>query len=111
MELKLVVSAVILFIVGFAFSLFFPYFTKGEVIAKIKKTERVYSQGSSKYLVFTDKEVFQNTDSLSYLKFNSSDIYGSLEIGKTYKFEVYGFRLHLFSSYRNIISVKAQAQE
>jgi hypothetical protein len=78
------------------------------VIAKVTDKDRqVKSDGdggvNSKYIVFTDKEVFENTDSLLRGKFNSSDVQGKLQRGCTYDFEVYGFRNHFFSVYRNIV--------
>ena len=60
----------------------------------------------NKYLIFTDKEVFENTDELFKGKWNSSDVQGSLIIGKKYKLEVYGWRIPFLSSYRNITDVK-----
>ena len=59
----------------------------------------------SYYLIFTDKEVFKIEDSLIFGQFKSSDVYGMLEIGKTYKFKVFGLRIPLLSTYRNIIGV------
>lgn len=59
---------------------------------------------SSKYLVWTkENEVFENTDSFLFGKFNSSDLYGQIEVGKTYKILVAGFRIPFWSMYRNII--------
>jgi len=58
----------------------------------------------SKYLIFTDRETFENTDSTLSLKFNSSDIYGAIPIGGTCDFKVTGIRIPFFSSYRNIIT-------
>jgi hypothetical protein len=55
-----------------------------------------------KYLVSCDDEVYQITDNILYGKFNSSDIYAKLKIGKKYKLTVTGFRSGLFSSYKNI---------
>lgn len=62
-------------------------------------------KGDSYYLVYTDKEVLKIEDSLIFGQFNSSDIYGMLVKGKTYKFKVFGFRIPFLSSYRNIIGV------
>jgi len=61
---------------------------------------------SSKYLVFTEKEVFENTDSFWFLKFSSSDFQNHLKIDSTYKVKVVGYRIPLFSSYRNIVSIE-----
>ena len=63
-------------------------------------------QVTSKYLVFTENETFENTDNLIFGKFNSSDIQGKLKIGSTYKVKVAGWRLEYISSYRNIIEIK-----
>lgn len=57
---------------------------------------------TDKYLVFTDQETFENTDEWLAGKFNSSDVYGRIKVGKTYKFTVRGWRIPFFSSYRNI---------
>jgi hypothetical protein len=60
---------------------------------------------SSKYIVYTEEgEVFENTDSMLFGKFNSSDVYGKLRKGKRYRVSVAGWRVHWMSSYRNIIS-------
>lgn len=81
--------------------------TKAVVTAVVTDKERVTSgTGStitSKYLIFTEKETFENTDSFWALKFNSSDIYGRLQAGQTCQFTVVGFRVAFMSSYRNII--------
>ncbi len=58
----------------------------------------------SKYIVFTDKEVFENTDNLLKGKFNSSDIQGQLQRGQQYDLQVNGYRSQVMSHYRNIIS-------
>lgn len=61
---------------------------------------------SSKYIVFTDKEVFENTDSVMRGKWRSSDLQGNLHAGCTYDFNVYGFRNGFFSMYRNVVDAK-----
>lgn len=71
----------------------------------IKPTEKlVKADGNkSKYLIFTDNEVFENTDEFILGKFNSSDLYRDLEIGKDYHCLVTGYRIPFLSWYRNII--------
>ena len=75
--------------------------------ATVQKTERAtYGSGdnqSHKYLVYTDVQTFECTDSLLYMKWNSSDIYGSLQPGKRYRFRVVGWRSGFGSMYKNII--------
>lgn len=61
---------------------------------------------TSKYLVFTDREVFENVDSLYRRKWNSSDVQGELIRHCTYDLKVYGLRNNFLSMYRNIISAE-----
>jgi len=51
-----------------------------------------------------EKEIFENSDSLFQWKWNSADFQQELEIGKTYTFKVYGFRVPFLSWFRNIYS-------
>ena len=74
----------------------------------IKKTERISNEGESYYLVFTEDGVYKNVDSWLFLKFNSSDVQGQLEEGKTYNVKVAGWRISLASMYENIIKVYGQ---
>lgn len=60
----------------------------------------------SKYLVFTDRGVYQDTDAFFIGKFNSSDVYGALTVGKSYICSVMGVRNHFFSWYQDIVSCK-----
>lgn len=64
----------------------------------------------SKYLIFGtdengDSKVFENTDSFLRFKFNGSDIYGEMEVGKTYEITVVGYRVPFFSAYENIVYI------
>ena len=59
-----------------------------------------------KYLVFTDQDTYEITDSLFMGRFDSSDLYGKIEIGKTYEFEIGGKRVHILSWYPNIYQAK-----
>lgn len=76
------------------------------VTVTVTKSERVCKSDSCKYLVFTPTEVFQNTDTVWRLKWDSSDLYAKIVNGKTYKFKVYGVRFGFLSWYRNIVSVE-----
>ena len=100
-----VILTIVFVVLLLVVSLFMVYGTQETVSVTVVKTERVVSGESSKYLVFTEDETFKNSDTIWYLKFNSSDIYGRLEPGE-YQFDVYGYRIPLLSSYRNIIEVK-----
>ncbi len=82
------------------------YLNEQEITIVVKHKERVISEETSKYLVWSEDETFENRDSLIKGKFNSSDLYGKLEKDHTYKCKVYGWRVQFFSWYRNIIECK-----
>ena len=67
--------------------------------------------GSDKYLIYTDIGTFENTDQWLCGKFNSSDIYGRIEVGATYEFDTIGIRAPFFSWYENIIAVRGVDNE
>ena len=72
--------------------------------------ERVNYSDGSKYLIYCNDVndnniVFENTDCWIRGKFNSSEVYMELEVGKTYEVTVTGFRIPIFSMYQNIIGV------
>lgn len=94
--------AFILFLVGF--SAYYAYGTDKYLDIEINHTERVQDGDSSRYLIYTKNHgVLQNTDSLWYWKFRSSDIYNDLVNAKTARCHVYGWRIGFFSSYPDII--------
>ena len=97
---------ILLIVLSIGFNFFYSIGTRATATFTATKTERVLHNDSSKYMVFTDTEVYENTDSLLNWKWNSSDIYATLLPHHTYQAEVYGFRIPFFSTYRNILSVK-----
>jgi hypothetical protein len=100
---------------GIAADAAFSFNTVENVTFTVTKAERVtYQNGddtSSKYLVWTtraggEKEVFEDTDTLWFGKFNSSDIYGDLKTCHTFNAKVNGWRVPWASAYRNILSIE-----
>lgn len=84
--------------------------TQDDIEITIKDKERVMNpnDSGSKYLIWSEEgEVFENTDELFLGKFNSSDLYGQLEIGNKYQCHVTGWRNAYMSWYRNLIECKA----
>lgn len=82
-----------------------------KIVDKYIKTEPTFDGESSKgvfYLVGEKKngeiEVFQNSDSLPFFKFNSSDVQQQFDVGQTYRMNVNWMRVPFFSMYRNVIS-------
>jgi hypothetical protein len=90
---------------GFAYSTMTTDYVVGTTVTHKERIVERSSDGStsSKYLIFTDIETFENTDSLWHLKFRSSDLYGRIQVGQTCNFKVYGLRIGYLSTYRNII--------
>jgi hypothetical protein len=101
----LVTLAVILLIVGaIAFTAYSTYGTQRTVTFTVNHRERTGGD-EGKYLVYTNEEgVFEDTDTIFYLKFDSSDVYNQLREGGEYQCDVYGWRVPLFSWYPNIKS-------
>lgn len=96
--------------IGFAIAQYFNENTYAVTVTD-KQIKR-YGE-SDKYLIFVkldngELKVFENTDSLVKLKFNSSDVFAQLEENKKYEFRVYGFRNRFLSMYENIIEVSEQ---
>ena len=85
-----------------------PLATQDYETFTVRKLERVLDadRKGARYLVFTENETFENTDRLIFFKFNSSDIYGMIREGGTYKAKVAGVRIPILSWYRNIVSVE-----
>jgi len=86
------------------------YVNEQYVIATVKdKAVKIKRDGegtTSIYLIFTDGGTFKIEDQLFFGKWNSSDIYGEIEVGKTYEFQLFGYRIGILSEYQNILSVK-----
>lgn len=98
----------VIIVLCFAAFIYFTEFNEKEYTVTILEKERVNYGEDSKYLIFCETEqgesiVFQNTDLLFRGKFNSSDIYGQLQVGGRYKITAVGFRIQLLSSYENIL--------
>lgn len=65
---------------------------------------------SSTYLVYTEKSgevmVFCIEDRFLIGRFDASDDYARIEVGKTYSFDTVGVRQHFWSSYPDIIEMR-----
>lgn len=60
------------------------------------------SKSSDVYLVQCGDEVYKVSDLLFKGKFNSSDIYAKLKVGKKYEIITTGYRINALSMYKNI---------
>jgi hypothetical protein len=61
------------------------------------------SKGGTNYRVFSSCGVFGVQDDLALGQWNSADTFNSIEVGKTYDFEAYGWRNGFFSTFPNIL--------
>lgn len=82
-----------------------------QVRDKERATTGVGEHTSSKYVVFTEGEVFKNTDDMFFWKYNSSDVQNRLSPGHTYRVRVVGWRIPFLSFYRNIIAVDEEVAQ
>ena len=113
---KLFVPTLVLALTIVAGSLFVSHsmsFNDHDVIVTVTDKERIVetrdNKTTSKYLIMGKDEndnpvVYENTDSILRMKFNSSDYQANIEVGDTYKFTVIGYRIPFMSIYENIIS-------
>jgi hypothetical protein len=109
-------NIIILIVIGVLFMIIFNVLrlNHSEIITiKVTGTERITeTSGSgkdlsvtSKYLVFTENETFENTDETFVGKWNSSDFQGKFAKDSTYKVKVVGWRIPFASTYRNIVQI------
>lgn len=107
---KNIIALVVIFLLSFVGYGYLYYNSTETVTIEVVDKERItVTEGetvTSKYLIFSDSEVFENEDSLIFGKFNSSDFQGKLHVGETYIVTVVGWRVPFLSMYRNIISVE-----
>jgi hypothetical protein len=90
------------------------YGSQKTITITVDSKERVTKGNDSKYLIYDDTtafEVFENTDAPFLLKWNSSDVYRKLHEGHTYKVRVAGWRIPIFSQYRNILNIVSEVEQ
>lgn len=76
----------------------------------ITDKERITTGGgeniSSKFIIYTENEVIENTDSWIYFKFNSADYQNKFVVGEKYEVKVVGWRIPFLSMYRNVVNIQ-----
>lgn len=98
---------ILLFVGAMIFAGFYRSTHHDTVHFTVKRLEILPESSKSsghQYMVYTDNGVYKITDSLLNNKFNSSDLFASLETGKTYNCDVTGYRNGYISEYQNIVS-------
>jgi len=104
----LVVVLLILIVIVVIFSMSYAYLSSEVITVKITGTEVKRYDESDKYLINTDKGTFENTDTIWYWKWDSSDLQGKIKGKKdqTVKLKVYGWRIPFLSMYENVVEIK-----
>lgn len=109
-RVALAVAGVLVALTGIAAMVLAYTDSTRDVVTQVVNEQQVCSGvGSSmscKYLIYTTGGTFEDVDSLLTGKFNSSDVYGELEIGHTYRLRVRGWRVPFFSQYPNILGIE-----
>ncbi|MFK4844036.1 hypothetical protein ACI1UJ_09975 [Lactococcus petauri] len=82
---------------------------RGTVTDKVVKIDSTNKHPRSKYLIFVKTESgesvpFEVVDSVLIGRWDSSNDYGMIEIGKTYDFKLRGYRVPIISAYQNLDS-------
>lgn len=102
--------AITLLLVFLVFGYPMSYYNSQETVTiEVLDKERIgLSSDNYKFLVYTSDEVFENTDSLLYLKYRSSDLQRDLTVGEEFTVTVAGWRVPFLSMHRNIIRIEEQ---
>jgi hypothetical protein len=96
------VSALLLLIFGYLF--FEPFLTKTEEVITITSKER-WGTETGKYFIFTEDEVFLNSNNYYHNKHNADEVFKMLNLGFTYRVTVVGVYVPFLPRFRNIINV------
>lgn len=91
----------LLLLVLFSVILFLEYSNTNETTI-IVKDKYVKGEEGLYIVVDTNNNIYKIKDLLLIGKFNSSDIYNQLEVGKSYNIKTSGYRIHILSDYPNI---------
>lgn len=102
---------ILIFLWSIAYMIWLPQ-THRTVTATVYKTWVSCRSGNEdcKNLIGTDAGVFEDSDSLLYWKWNSSDYFSNMLPGHSYTFEVVGWRMPWASEYPNIIKMDRETE-
>lgn len=96
----IIIAVIILIPIGITIG---QYTDNEEIEITVKDKYIKNGKDNGKYLVVDEEDnTYEITDMLFKGKFNSTDIYNRLEIGKTYKVKISGHRIRFLSMYQNI---------
>ena len=101
---NIILVIILLFILSIPILLSYIGYDKLTITIKDKYIKN-YNNSSLYIIVDTNNNSYEVSDKFFILKFNSTDIYNSFEIGKSYEIETTGFRVQFLSWYKNINKV------
>ena len=119
MKKKLILILLALLFIGSLFTNApYQYLTMRTIESARIKDKQISTESQKKdgkvkstYLIYTDHGVFRNDDAGWHMKFNSSDLYGNLDKGESYRLTVYGWRIPILSMYPNIVRARPIAHK
>jgi hypothetical protein len=95
---------IVLASVLFGYLFFEPFLTEKEEIITVTNMQR-WGNESGKYFIFTEDEVFLNSDDYYHNKTNADELFPLFKRGYTYKVKVIGLYLPFLPRFRNIKSI------
>ena len=111
--MKMTTLLIIAIVLIFSPFVVFQFATKEKMTVTFSRLgERICESGGGdcRYIEYSKDEAFQNTDSMIFFKFNSTDVHNEIVPGITCDVTVNGWRIPFFSSYRNILKVENCSQ-
>ena len=115
MKDKIIFIFMILIIIAFIGSIIFDIvldyaFEETNVIVIKDKYVKTEGNAGIYFIIDKDNNAYVIRDLLFKKKFNSTDIYNQIEIGKTYKVKTTGKRIHFLSKYKNINEIERSSK-
>lgn len=73
---------------------------------KVTDKESISNKEGHQYRLYTTCGTLVVEDQLTRLNFSSADIYGGIEVGKTYNIVTGGFRIPFLSMFPSVVEIK-----
>ncbi|ERI93670.1 hypothetical protein HMPREF1982_01433 [Clostridiales bacterium oral taxon 876 str. F0540] len=102
-------------IAGIIIILLFPHLVRSTYKVTVTNKQMVKRNNINYYYIYTETEngdlrVFEDANNFAELKFNSGDLYWTMEVNRKYEIRAYGINMPTFSHYQNIVKVKGIAK-
>lgn len=95
---------IILLVLLFGYLFFEPFLTEETITIKVINKAK-FGNESGKYFVFTEDEVFYNSDNYYQSKENANELNNQIYPGTSYKVKVVGIYLPWLPRFRNITKI------